>query len=207
MKKKYVVLWMSIALLLLSSPVYSQIKLGFQLGANSANANVDWEIEGKTNFFGGILAEFKINDMFYIQPEINFLSKGVTYNVRQNWDPPPYSYIIEDNWNYYEVTTNVLAKFDVGSFTPLLFAGPSLSFLSQAKSIYDGDEYDMSDLFKKFDFSINFGGGIELSLSKSIDIFLMARYSLGLINILKYDAESEYNTRGLAVATGLKFFI
>jgi hypothetical protein len=212
MKKKNVVLWMSIILLLLSSPVYSQIKLGFQLGPNFTNSSglrVDalYEIKSKTYLFGGILAEFKISDMFYIQPEINFLPKGVAYKL--------FNIPIELTFNYYEVTTNALVKINMDNFTPFLFVGPSLSFLSGAKAkekfYYNEDPYeiDVSELFKKTDFSINFGGGIELPFSKSIDIFLMARYSLGLTNIFKEedDAESEYKTRGTAIAVGLKFSI
>ena len=220
MKKKYVVLWMSITLLLFSSPVYSQVKLGINLGPNFANRSITsnisfdeylWEIEGKAHFFGGILAEFKINDMFYIQPEVNFLPKGVISKGRfiasSKYTPDNK---LDNISNYFEIPINVLAKFNVSNFTPFIFAGPSLSFLSEAKAIDDsGYEYDISEFYKKFDFSINFGGGIELSLAKNIDIFLMARYSLGLTNIFKEEnyAEFEYKTIGTAIAVGLKFSI
>jgi opacity protein-like surface antigen len=204
---------MSITLLLLSSTVHSQVKLGFQLGPNFTNSSgfrVDalYEIESKTYLFGGILAEFKISDMFYIQPEINFLPKGVTY---KNKTGPYISSYMEFTLNYYEIPINILAKFNMDKFTPFLFAGPSLSFLSETNAIDDsGNEYDISEFYKKFDFSINFGGGVELSLSKSIDIFLMARYSLGLTNIVNKEFSSELgkiNTQGTALAVGLKFSI
>jgi hypothetical protein len=56
MKKKNVVWLVSIVLLLLSSPVYSQIKLGFHSGTNFTNArglNLDalYKIESKTYLF------------------------------------------------------------------------------------------------------------------------------------------------------------
>jgi hypothetical protein len=220
MKKKYVVLWISIALLLLSSPVYSQIKLGVNLGTNCANGNITnnisfvdeylWEIEGKAHFFGGILAEFKINDMFYIQPEVNFLPKGVISKGRfiasSKYTPDNK---FDNISNYFEIPINVLAKFNLSNFTPFIFAGPSLSFLSEAKAIDDsGYAYDISEFYKKFDFSINFGGGVEFPILNSIDLFIMARYSLGLTNI---DKElyfyKKLNTQGIAIAAGLKFSI
>jgi hypothetical protein len=219
MKKKQVVLWLSIALLLFSSPVYSQVKLGINLGPNFANRNITsnisfdeylWEIEGKAYFFGGILAEFKINDMFYIQPEVNFLPKGVISKGRfiasSKYTPDNK---LDNISNYFEIPINVLAKFNVSNFTPFIFAGPSLSFLSEAKAIDDsGYEYDISEFYKKFDFSINFGGGIEFPILSSVDLFIMVRYSLGLINI---DKElyfyKKLNTQSIAITTGFKFSI
>ena len=62
--------------LFFSYPLHSQVKLGLQLGPNFANASTtatSFHIIAKTNFFGGILAEIKINDMFYIQPEVNII--------------------------------------------------------------------------------------------------------------------------------------
>ena len=198
MKKKQVVLWMSIVLLLLSSPVYSQIKLGFQLGTNFTSVNYSWSPHyyvidiSKTYLFGGILAEFKISDMFYIQPEINFLPKREAYKLKPYWTDFISSYI-EGTRNYYEVTTNVLYKFDIDNFIPFLFVGPSLSFLSEAKAKYDTFETDDSHLLEKTDFSINLGGGVEIPLSKSIDLFVIAKYSLGITDTLK-DNDAEYNT-------------
>jgi hypothetical protein len=48
---------------------------------------------------------------------------------------------------------------------------------------------------------------VELSILSSVDLFAMARYSLGLITIVK-DAhpDEKFNTRGITLATGLKFF-
>jgi hypothetical protein len=224
MKKKQVVLWMSIALLLLSSPVYSQIKLGFQLGPNFANGNITsnssftfsiypWEIEGKTHFFGGILAEFTISDMFYIQPEVNFLPKGViskgTPLYSSKYTPDKFDNI----FNYFEIPINVLAKFNLSNFTPFIFAGPSLSFLLEAKATLGSFGTDLSsEEFKKTDFSINLGGGVEFPIN-SVNLFVMARYSLGLTNIMNkkvpflYNGWEKLNTRNLSFSTGLKFSI
>ena len=224
MKKKQFVLWMSIVLLLLSSPVYSQVKLGFQLGPNFANASIKsdatfpFDIEGKTYFFGGILAEFKISDMFYIQPEFNFLTKGAKIDfMYHNPEIVDADGRTRYTVNYsYEIPINILAKFNISNFTPFIFAGPSFSFLSEAKltspEFVSDNDIDVSNSFTKNDFSINFGGGIEFPILNSIDLFVMARYSLGLTNLINnksllyYNLE-KINTRGLAFSTGLKFSI
>jgi opacity protein-like surface antigen len=196
-------------LLLLSYPAHSQIKLGIQLGANSANVKVTnniFEFDNTTHFMGGVLAEFKISNMFYIQPEFNYLPKGVMGNSNMY-----YARKADYTFNYYEIPINVLAKFDTGDFTPFLFAGPSLSFLSKATLKIDdhpafGEEANISKDLKKTDFSINFGAGVELNLSNSIDLFIIARYSLGIIDI-PIDSYGEFKTRGIAITAGLKFGI
>jgi opacity protein-like surface antigen len=209
MKNKNVFWLVSIVLLLLSSPVYSQIKLGFQLGPNFTNSiglrpDAPYKIESNTYLFGGILAEFKISDVFYIQPEVSFLPKGVTYK-RTPWGNPPSPYI-EITLDYYEVTANALVKVDMDNFTPFIFVGPSLGFLSKVKAKYDSYETDDSEGHEKTDFSMNFGVGVEFSLSKNIDLFVMARYSLGITDILTDDL-AEYKTIGTAIGVGLKFSI
>jgi opacity protein-like surface antigen len=229
MKKKQVVLWISIVLLLLSSPVYSQVKLGFQLGANfdtHPNFTSDYnpygrfvsKSEGGTKFWGSMLVEFKISDMFYIQPEFNFLTKGAKIDFMYH-NPE----IVDTDGrtrytvNYsYEIPINILAKFNISNFTPFIFAGPSFSFLSEAKLTSPefglDNDIDVSNSFTKNEFSINFGGGVEFPLSKSIDLFVMARYSLGITNIINnksllYHNLEKINIRGLAFATGIKFSI
>ena len=67
-KKNHLVIFIATFtfILLFSSHVHSQTKLGVQVGPNFAHASTSassFAIRGKTNFFGGILAEFKINDI------------------------------------------------------------------------------------------------------------------------------------------------
>ena len=207
MKKKNVFYLILIALLFVSYPVHSQIKLGFQIGPNFANVNIaNLSLESKTYLFGGILAEIKISDRLYIQPEINFLQKG--YFTKPN----SFGLQVDHTYNYYEIPINVLSKFDVNNFTFFIFAGPSLSFLSKAEIIAKHyasyDRYDFTESFEKTDFSINFGGGAESPLSNNIDLFIMVRYSLGLTNVFIDDINnSKIYNRGIALAVGLKFSI
>jgi len=229
----------SIVLLLFSHFLNSQTKIGFQMGPNFANVSTSaksFAIEGKTNFFGGILAEFKVSDMFYIQPEINFIEKGVKFQIGTAGSDVVPSYTskgsyIDHFFTYCEVPINVLVKFDSKNFTPFVFAGPSFNFLlSAAESYmtgYGGSMFDddFPDRVEIFESAITFGGGVDLPLSNSIDLVIMAKYSFGLTNIYGHLAYMNYytmdgwhfpselyideklekfNTRGVALTVGLK---
>lgn len=217
MRKKNFILFIPVVFLFFLDPLYSQdkqIKLGFQLGPSFSNVSINnpytgpgaGEYGGKTDLFGGILAEIKMGDMFYIQPEINFIQKGFSYDIH-NWGTQ------ELTSNYFEIAVNMMAKFIKGSFSPFIFAGPSFNFLSKATQdiVYSDTRLrfssDATSLIKKTDIAVNFGGGAELSLSKNIDVFVMARYSLGLMDITVMDdpnTEEVYN-RCISLAAGLKF--
>jgi hypothetical protein len=141
--------------------------------------------------------------MFYIQPEINYLPKGAIGTLKNSANQADYAF------NYYEIPINVLAKFDAGVFRPFLFAGPSLSFLPKATLKYEPyypNETNISRFFEITDFSINFGTGIELTLSNSIDLVIMVKYYLGLTDIA-IDKYREFKTQGITIAAGIKFGI
>jgi len=192
------ILLVSIVLFLFSHSLNSQTKIGLQIGPNFANASTSaksFAIRGKTNFFGGILAEFKISDMFYIQPEINVIEKGVEFQIGIAGviGPPFYSPTglslgyIDHLFNYCEIPINFLVKFDSKNFTPFVFTGPSFNFLLRAKETYrtgyGGSVFDGSDRVEIFESAITFGGGVEFPLSNKIDLVIMAKYSFGLTNI------------------------
>ena len=224
MKKIFLLI---VIVFLFSCPsLHSQTKIGLQLGPNFTGASTtakSFTPEGKINFFGGILAEFKINDMFYIQPEVNFVSKGADFRLLDGAGNTTTSYIY-NLFYYYEIPINFLVKFDVGNFTPFLFTGPSFNFFSAAKETYLGGSRNpannTADLFKKFEFAINFGAGVECSLSNSVDLFITARYFLGLTNIYEtfiftnmIDFEyitlineplEKFQTRDISLTAGLK---
>ena len=75
MKNKNIILLVSIAFLLLSCTLHSQIKLGVQAGPNFANVSIsDFTPspispgpENNTGLFVGMLAEIKMSDMFQVQ--------------------------------------------------------------------------------------------------------------------------------------------
>lgn len=208
----------------------AQIKLGFQLGPNFASGNYssdyfkESDVSGKTGFFGGVLAEFKLNDMFYLQPEINYIQKGVEIS--------PLYYLGYVNsgskgdfkLDYVEVPINIIAKFGKNELKPFIFAGPSFNILSTAEKTEkyvgysDYGPYSIEDYVESMDIALNVGGGVEYAVNPTLDVFAMLRYSLGFTDIFKNvgsvsptnlsvgDIES-FKTRGLVIGLGFKFCV
>lgn len=144
--------------------------------------------------FGGFLA-ININKMFTLQPEVYYLTKGGV------WDEEieGFSLLWEDTLNYLHIP--VLAKLNIasqGKIVPILFAGPAVNVLvsSNKKLTVDGvvEEDRSFDELKKTDFSLVFGGGVEILLDK-IKLILDVRYDLGLSNILKAEFADDWSIK------------
>ena len=212
----------------------SQIKIGLQLGPNFTGGSYSSDyftktaVTGKTGLLGGFLAEFKLSDMFYIQPEVNFLQKGVKLS-------PLYAYWSnlatgeipgstgDLTLNYAEIPINIIAKFGKDQWKPFLFAGPSFGFLTTADKTeqYTGSSdvgpYSIKDYVKKTDVALNLGGGVEYAVDPKLDVFLMLRYSMGFNNIFTSETSllstygsttlEDFKTSGLAIAIGFKYCI
>lgn len=131
-------------------------RLGFQLGLLS---EIGLENAG-------------LSERFALQPEILFTTKGGKYNANTTE--------VKERLSYIDIP--VLFKYK-----PLeavgLYAGPQLSILTKGKYKYDmgGDNntIDNRDAFKKVDYGLAVGTGIELNT-----IFIDIRYNLGLGNVL-----------------------
>ena len=129
----------------------------------------------------GVFAAFNLNKSFAIQPEIYYLVLGGV--SQDDFDGTNYKYIDYDNY----IHVPVLAKYRFmpdKKLSPVLFAGPALSFLLSAhyKFLLDGvEQYDKSStaFLKKTRFSAVFGGGLEYQMDK-LKLLLDVRYDLGL---------------------------
>lgn len=215
-------------------PLNAQTKLGLQIGPNFASGSYSsdyytkTDVSGKVGLMGGFLAEFKLTDMFYLQPEINFIQKGIDlsplYGVTANFTngeiPGSKGEFV---LNYFEVPINIIAKFGKDELKPFIFAGPSFNFVSTAEKTekYPGysdyGPYTIESYVEKNDIALNFGAGVEYALNPKLDLFAMLRYSMGLTDIFKGSNTSyavglpsdieEFKTAGIALAVGFKFCI
>jgi len=210
--------------------VNAQIKVGLQLGPNFSSGSYSSDyfkessVSGKTGLFGGFLAEFKLSDMFYLQPEINYIQKGVELS------PLYYAGYVNPGskgdfkLDYVEIPINIIAKFGKNELKPFVFAGPSFSILSTAEKTEkyidysDYGPYSIEDYVESMDIALNVGGGVEYAINPTLDVFAMLRYSLGFTDIFKNiesvspanlsvgDVES-FKTRGLVMGVGFKVCI
>lgn len=122
---------------------------------------------------------------FSVQPELNFISKGMALKGAGKKNE-------KYNLNYLEIP--VLAKY---SFGPVFVnAGPSLGLrLGENNKIKN--EYGA---LKKIDFGVQFGAGVALPAGPG-KFIIDARYSLGLSNISDVKG-SEIKNRGFIASIG-----
>ena len=171
-------------------------QFGFKVGANfsnldSSDGNASRSLITKISFHAGVFLVIPLSNKFAIQPELFYSSQGSSFN-----------YTIYKNYSFTTSTNKfllsyinipVLLKYDLEKNTYLEF-GPQLAILTNADlEINAGNKVvtkDVSDLFYKTDFGLNFGFGINLNEILAIN----GRYSLGLTNIVKPENANDKST-------------
>lgn len=159
-------------------------KAGINLGKQAINQLTGEK--SKLGFQGGLGFNIQAgNSGFSVQPEINFISKGVAFktanNKKQNY-----------NINYLEVP--LLAKY---SFGPVYVnAGPSLGLRLGESKLVNANYGEL----KKIDFGVQMGAGVAIPAGPG-KFIIDGRYALGLRNISKVKG-SEIKNRGLIASIG-----
>jgi hypothetical protein len=189
----------------------------------AAALNIDWGIKGGFSLarekwsdettasdnltkpvFGAFLA-FNLNKSFAIQPEVYYLTQGAIW---QNESEPVTTKWV-GTYNYLHIPVLAKVRFMTDKkLSPIIFAGPALGFLLSARErYYVGGVLDYSKsikmYFKKTNFSVVFGGGVEYKLDKLL-LVLDIRYDLGLANINALGTDT-LKTRALMFMVGVGF--
>ena len=221
------------------------VALGIQGGISIPNLTADGSSStplntGYSSRFGpdfGITAEFKVSNLFSIQPQLEYSSQGGKkdgFQAFPNTQPPPtYLYAnfnSEARINYLMLP--VLAKFgwDFKS-SPLRFfvdAGPFLGYLVSAKQVTSGTSmiyadaggtepvspqpvpFDKTTDIKDQIHNANFGieGNIGLAWKfKKSYIFLEAGGNYGFLNIQKVAADGKNNIGAATALFGYSFWL
>lgn len=158
------------------------MKFGVKGGLNSSTLSGS---EGAKSIIGihvGGFAEFKVSDKFYVQPELLFSMQGAKYDGGTF------------NLNYINIP--LMAKYAIAEKFNLQ-AGPQIGFLMSAKAA----SVDVKDMTKSLDFGINFGAGYDLSEN----LFLEARYNLGLAQTQKELAPGETAAKNAVIQLSLGY--
>lgn len=210
-----------------------QVKFGVKGGVNVTDLNgaENGLMNGvntlNVGFNVGAFVEYKVQDKMYIQPELQLSTQGASSD---HYGYDGYSNT-EKRVNLTYLNLPVMVKYEVVNKLKLE-VGPQFGYALAGNVKYQetGASYNVSlkqNLFKKetqvvpttiqgnttgnttittpqyaqrFDFGLNFGFSYDLSS----DVFLQARYNLGLTNISKIQGEKVYN-RGVQVGLGYKF--
>jgi opacity protein-like surface antigen len=125
-----------------------------------------------TGFLAGALLEAPITDLLGIQPELNFVQKGTKDATGTN----------TTKLNYIEIPVFVKAKWNFNGFKPFVGAGPSLGFLLSVSDT--AGSQNLKDKAKSIDFGLQFALGAAYAVTESLDVFVDARYNLGLTNVM-----------------------
>ncbi len=182
----------------------SAAKLGIKGGLNLANYNYDVSAFDFTNLKGPIVGGFFSLSLgpVAIQPEIYYSRRGVRYEYQDstNW--------FEERLDYIEVPVLIKVAVIPGPIAPIMFAGGYGSYLISAKAVdmIDGTKSteDKKEFYKKTDYGLIFGTGIEFKLAV-IRLIVEGRYTLGLANILSDSAVQSFKNKGISVLVGVGF--
>lgn len=147
------------------------IKYGVKAGASLTNftGKDSGSNSNKFGFNGGVVANFGIDDMFSIQPEILYSMKGVKENGGSG----------KLNLNYIDIP--VLAKIATGETGLFFELGPQVGFLTSAKLKDDSSSEDVKDLFKSVDFGYAAGVGFQVASGPMVGL----RYNGAFTNTIK----------------------
>lgn len=169
------------------------VKFGVKAGVNIATLTGDAvadDVSMKVGFNAGGLAEIKFTDMIALQPEVLFSMQGARTVDRTN-DIVGNRFEQESSVNLGYINVPVMLKiYPTKSF--FLEGGPQVGFLISAKSknedtsnfvdgtsIVESETVDIKDNLKTLDVAFNLGLGYDFTEN----LFINARYSLGLTNV------------------------
>lgn len=146
------------------------IKYGVKAGASLTNIT-NSEQDNKFGFNGGVLANFGINDMFSIQPEVLYSNKGYKFAGGRN--------NLRLALNYIDVP--VLAKIATGSTGLFFELGPQVGFRLAADVKDSDDALSIKDYTRSVDFGYAAGLGFQAESGPMVGL----RYNGGFTRVGK----------------------
>jgi len=165
-----------------SNTAVAQMRAGIKGGLNVSNLYVD-DVDDENARYGfnvGVYGQLFSSDVFAIQPELLFSTKGTKAEYGGNF----FDQTIKFNLNYLDLP--VLAVLKLGESAEI-HLGPYISYLLNANISHDGDlgsgvdDLD-KDNFKSFDYGLAGGFGLNFG-----NLQVGARYNYGLAKIADDD--------------------
>lgn len=170
---------------------------GVKGGVNFAKLNGDAveDVDSRTSFHVGALAEFPLAEMFSVQVEALYSGQGAEYTI------PIINQKVEYQLDYINVP--ILAKvYLFKGFS--LEAGPQFGFLvnEELDSAPNDNEGDLNTSEAK-DFEFGFAGG--LTFQTEMGLFATARYNQGVTEVFKDSDDNKATNSVFQVGIGFKF--
>jgi hypothetical protein len=167
----------------ISDEAFAQMRAGVKGGLNVSNLYVD-DVDDENARFGvnlGLFAQILSSDVFAIQPELLFSTKGSKIEYGGSF----FDQTVKYNLSYLDLP--VLAVFKLGEDAEI-HVGPYIGYLLAANISHDGDlgsgtdDIDRDHL-KSFDYGLSGGFGLNFG-----NVQVGARYNYGLAKIEDSDA-------------------
>lgn len=148
----------------------------------------------------GVLINYRINNYFSIQTELNLLGKGF---VLRSYLSTGGGFYADYNLNYISVPLSV--SYELGKKLKYYgYAGLYFNYLNSATnnititstadptgpSRFD-ESYDPTDDFNKKEMGFAVGAGLKIPLCNNVKFFIDGRYESGLTRAVKKDLEIE----------------
>ena len=152
------------------------------------------------NYQVGVFAEYRASDHFAIAPEVVFASQG---GIIKDYGTPSGIYKQTYTTNYINVP--LMLKLYVIKPLSIDF-GPQVGFnvYSKYRGDWDlNDEYDKTYDSTKRTNTFDFGLGLGATYNIASDVFVQARYTLGLTKIFK--DEDPIKNGNAQIAIGYRF--
>jgi opacity protein-like surface antigen len=185
--------------LALTYGVNAQVRFGVKLGGTLSYLSSKYDggsdrSDPKIGFLAGGVLEYSFSSSFALQPELLYVNNGGKYKV----EGANASYI------FHNLQLPVNLKYKTGSDNLKFYAtaGPYLGYILSAK-VKGKDEsvsltVDVGEAFKKFDFGIGAGFGIEISNKYTVGVGY--KYGLANLNNLEEDSTKiKIGTFGLSI--------
>ncbi len=167
----------------ISNELFAQMRAGVKGGLNVSNLYVD-DVDDENARYGfnlGLYGQVLSSDVFAIQPELLFSTKG----SKIEYGGALFDQTVKYNLSYLDLP--ILAVFKLGDAAEI-HVGPYVGYLLGASISHDGDlgsgadEID-KDHLKSFDYGLSGGFGLNFG-----NLQVGARYNFGLAELADSDA-------------------
>ena len=155
---------------------YTQTHWGAKVGLNLSqiqNAEYFDDTKPRLGMNCGLLAQFKLNNKFFIQPEALYSGKGFKFT---GWLPnsPVDWYPVTCVASLHYISVPVMAGFKAGEKFSFLL-GPEASYLINATTSIEEEKPNTNRSYNRFDIAVDFGAVFNLNKRLAFDF----RYSHG----------------------------
>ena len=159
---------------------------------------------GHLNYQAGVFMEYRFTSKFSIATEVVFAAQGGKYDFKRNIEGIDVELKETDHVNYINVP--VMLKYYVAPALSIDF-GPQVGFNVYSKNTIEGKveklkEKETTDM-KKYTKTVDFGLGLGLTYNITEEVFIQARYTMGLTKVFNVDDDSK-NGNG-QIAIGFRF--